>query len=581
MAGAAMRETFLVLWRAALWFLSLGGKFFRVAPALTSMAVFFTILSQLLLLVGFLLPLKVVLLLGSDNVPRYFPDFMLAFSKERLVILLSVTSVLFYFGHLASDALAGRLSKRGAEKLVQRNRKMIMFERQDEISSKGYLRFSQAFAGICFVAVCLLGMLFFYLKLALVIVGYFFSFSLLTLVSIRVSSSLRRSLSDGLGSLPKLMGGLGFLIAFAFIVVDYLYLAPVGILVAVISLILSRQLFGKSSGVLKDVAELFLQRDILRPLYFHSQVFSPAKKHSGFSEIVERKAREKWMLNILTTATDLQAERLASRWVSLGAPDLLCFLADIVTKDGASRQILFKVFDSRRRSQAIHEATLLSQQQGLGSPPLLGVGSVEGMNCHVFNVTHFKIAIPDVNKPWQVMVDDFRARMFALTPTPSLVSSCLRSQAHLARRLKAMSTDHLLHLYEGQCDLAALSEFTSCLPVIADYIDAQPLAFYFPDIRPNMLWFDAEENLCLIHFGRWELEPVGFRWPQEESEIETLLALLKQRRSALGAIDVHYARLVALCSNYEDQIRRGRYDKAFGGVPAILAEFSKCKSGQV
>ena len=160
-----MRAIISSPYQALAWFFSLGIKFFRVAPVLTGSSIALTIASQLLFLVAFLLPLKVVLLLGSEKIPSYFPAFMASFGRERLIILLSAASVLFYFSYLICDGLVARFSQQGAEKLVQRSRKIAIFERQDDIASKGYLRFSQAFAGLCFTCICLLGMIFFYTKL--------------------------------------------------------------------------------------------------------------------------------------------------------------------------------------------------------------------------------------------------------------------------------------------------------------------------------------------------------------------------------------------------------------------------------
>lgn len=569
------------MYQATAWFFSLGRKFFRVAPVLTGTSVGLTIASQLLLLVGFLLPLKVVLLLGSQTIPSYFPFFMVEFGRERLIILLSIASVLFYIAHLICDGLVARFSQSGAEKLVQRSRKIAIFERQDEIASKGYLRFSQAFAGLCFTAVCLIGMLFFYMKLAILIFAYFLVFSFFSILICAASDAFRTKLADGLGSLPKIMGGLGFLITFSFIVVDYLYFESAGILVAVISLLLSRQLFNKAANVLKDIAELYQQKSMLRALFFHAHVFLPEKKEGGFTAVVPLARRNKWMLDGLALVMDIQGLQFTSRWISLGAPELLCFLADVVTKEGSQRQILFKIFDAKRCSQAMHEASLLTQQQGLHAPMLLGMTTVAGMNCHLFDVTNYKVFVPDANNPWAEIVVKFREQSLAVVPAVSLVNSYLRSRPHLAGRLDVQSIDYLFNLYEGERDLTPLARFRESLPAISRLLGQLPLALQLPDIRQNMLWLDADENLCLLHWGRWELEPVGIKWPQNINMIESSLARLKSARTAVAALKINTVRLAALCSNYEDNYRRGRYDKACRLVPAILSVYAECSRGEV
>ncbi|MBV6285952.1 hypothetical protein [Pseudomonas aegrilactucae] len=552
-----------------------------MAPLLTGAAVGLTIASQLLFLVSFLLPLKVILLLGRETIPSYFPDFMVAFGRERLIVVLSVASVLFYFSHLVCDRMVTRFSDRGAEKLVQRSRKIAIFERQDEVASKGYLRFSQAFAGLCFTGVCLFGMLFFYTKLAFLILVYFLVFSIVVALLSAGSEVVRDKLADGLGTLPKLMASLGFLITFSFIVVDHLYLEPVGVLVSVVSLLLSRQLFSKAANVLKDTAELYQQQGMLRALFFHAHVFLPEKKASGFAGLAERAGRDKWMLESLTSVMDTQHVKFSSRWVSIGAPDLLCFVADVAAGEGGGRQILFKIFDVNRSAQALHEASLLTQQRALPAPAFLGATTVAGMNCHLFEITGYNVFVPDDENSWRDRLVEFREHSLALVPAPALVSSYLRSRVQLVGRLNVQSLDYLSHLYEGERDLEPLVRLRELLPAIIQILGELPLAFHLPDIRPNMIWLDADGNSRLLHWGRWALEPVGFNWPQNAEMIEPALTLLQTRRHELSDLSLNKTLLAALCSGFEDNYRKGHYDKAYRLVLAILPVYAECRRGEV
>lgn len=55
------------------WSLSLGAKFSRVVPFLTLAIVILTLVAQIASLLSFFLPLKMIILLGSEGMPRYFP----------------------------------------------------------------------------------------------------------------------------------------------------------------------------------------------------------------------------------------------------------------------------------------------------------------------------------------------------------------------------------------------------------------------------------------------------------------------------------------------------------------------------
>ena len=55
------------------WCISLGVKFVKVVPIITGLVQISTLASQIFLLLAFFLPLKVIILLGSDKTPAYFP----------------------------------------------------------------------------------------------------------------------------------------------------------------------------------------------------------------------------------------------------------------------------------------------------------------------------------------------------------------------------------------------------------------------------------------------------------------------------------------------------------------------------
>lgn len=64
----------LIVFAALRWSLSIGSKFFNVVPKATLSVIFFSLVSQVTILLAFLLPLKILMLLGSAGIPHYFPD---------------------------------------------------------------------------------------------------------------------------------------------------------------------------------------------------------------------------------------------------------------------------------------------------------------------------------------------------------------------------------------------------------------------------------------------------------------------------------------------------------------------------
>ena len=161
------------------WAVSIGSKLIRVAPGYTFSVIIFTLISQVSMLLAFFLPLKVIILLGSSRIPRYFPESWKSFDHDQLVITLAVAAAGFYLLALLSERILAMLATKGAQRLLDKSRKITMFRNQKTITKNAYLKYSSGLAGLVFsiLAFIFLGVL--YPNLAIVT----FSYILLTFTS--------------------------------------------------------------------------------------------------------------------------------------------------------------------------------------------------------------------------------------------------------------------------------------------------------------------------------------------------------------------------------------------------------------
>jgi hypothetical protein len=84
---------------------------------------------------AFLLPLKVILLAGSEGVPKYFrPLIAEPAHREYWIIGLAVATVTFYLLALVLDAVSSRLSSSGGIEILQcANEMTIMNDQENRI----------------------------------------------------------------------------------------------------------------------------------------------------------------------------------------------------------------------------------------------------------------------------------------------------------------------------------------------------------------------------------------------------------------------------------------------------------------
>ena len=560
--------------KAVRWTASLGKKLFKVVPGYTILAVISSILSQFFLLAGFLLPLKVVLLLGSDHVPGYFPSSLQALGRDGLVLILSVASVCFYLFHLLTGKFVEISATAGSSRLLLKSRKMAIFENQQDIASKGYHRFSQSMAAISFVAICLVAMSVFYPALVVVIAGYV-SLSLLLVASLSSFSDVVHGRVYGsLGPTAKLIGSIGFLVSFGFIVIDHLYGSPPGLILSVISLLLTRQLFGRLSNLVKDMQGLYSQKQQLSALFFHGHAFQPQTKNrqKGIWGLIKPEIRDQWLKELLESTVGQPITDLSARWVDIGVPDVLCYQVSL-TCDQQDKVLVVKLFNTNRSAWAKHEATLLTSQPSLPSLPFLSATSVQGLHCHVLDATSFSRC----DKIETTREEErFKNLLAGYSPSEELTAVYLRSRPQAWQRFDQDLLVRMEHLLGPKAKEGVVEEFRKRLPGIQQILAKLPLAIDLPDLRSGMLWKNEEGDYVVSHWARWDLVPLGADWPIDTGSDERLRELLEEtasKRDEVKEVSSEAVRLSALFTQFETRLRRGRYFAAYDLISSMLSAF--------
>ena len=88
------------------WFLRIAGVFLRANPLITIVVVSATFASLIAGMLALILPLKIILLVASDGVSKWFSPFVGPEGKDTLVIVLTVVAVVSFFASIVLDALA-------------------------------------------------------------------------------------------------------------------------------------------------------------------------------------------------------------------------------------------------------------------------------------------------------------------------------------------------------------------------------------------------------------------------------------------------------------------------------------------
>lgn len=561
------------------WFLSIGNKFLKVVPGSTLIVIVATLISQFSIVLAFLLPLKVLMLLGSETVPHYFPNFLKVYSHDSLVIMLCGASVCFYLVYFLAEKVVSVGARHGALRLLAKSKKVVLFEKQDEIASHAYQRYSHSLANGVFVLMIAAFVAIFYPLLFLFLFGYLvLSFILLTFLH-SLGGHFTEALNDTPGKVVNIVANIGFLSAFTYIVILFLFGYSPGLLVTMVSLVLMRQGSSRITAIVNGLKGLHKQRLKLNALFFHGHVFisSIGKEQGRFWSLLEQDALKELLVNFIPFKNQRSSEDLSIKWLSTGVGDVvfLFVLAGHEKAAGGLEKYLVKIFNSNRKSQAMHEATLLSEGVNVPAFSLSIVEDVQGFQCHILDVNGFKW--PAESK---FLKKEFLINTLGVEPGSNIISRYRRSKEPLWCRINIDMLERLRlvsRLVDGGYD-ELIDEFLQKRDTFVDVLQKLPLTFVNPDIKKELLLLDNNDALVSLHWARWSLEPIGAGWPLSKNEVKNLkkaLDIAKQKRPSIIDVSPEQAYIAALAYGLERYFMRQQFAIALELLVKIVAYLNK------
>lgn len=559
---------------SARWLISVGFKFMRVVPYRTITVVSATVLSEASLLLAFLLPLKVIILLGSDGVPGYFPGFLSQYEKSDLIPLLGVCALGFYLVHLVADRLATKTIGQGTSVLMSRSRKITLFENQDSIAERAFQRYSTMLANLVFVTLSLGVQSVLYTKLALLLAGYALTAVGGALLLSRRRPQVRDYLGRNLSSYANLTADVGFLLAFAFMIFDYLQLSAPSVLICIVSLILTRQAVRRSASLALGLHYLTSQRVEISALFFHGQSLVVQPVRSGFWYLLEEPGRKKWLVSLLrkVVSDTYEIERIVYR--QLGVKGVAAFIVHGRLEKGGREDLkLVKLFNSPVQSHAQHEATLLADRtmNAIPAPKLVAIDLIEGFQAHVF----------DWYEEAMVTVDGqvFRAlrmKLAAVRPSEVLEDQYKRSRPMLWDRLAADDVRRVGLAATEDIDRESVSQFEAVFEALVARLKVTPLQFVNFGQSADTITVDTEGRTLSAHWGGWSLEPIGsglISASDSTDSIGDVLDALSELRSDLAPVTVTELQIAAAAYEFARLCGQQRYRTALEVLRLLLGHF--------
>lgn len=565
--------------RSLRWLLSLGKKIGRVAFGHTLLIVCLTLVSQVAALLAAFLPLKVVILLGSEGIPSYLPPDLAALGRDSLIGLLCLGTLGVFLLHLLAERVIGVATVSGAGRLLQRSHKMALFENQEDQARDAYLRFSRIVAAAVFVSLSLFLLACFYPAMAAVQLSYLLLVALVFAAVAHFHAGLEQRLANApakLAALLNFLSGLGFFWVFGFLVFDFLLLSYPSVMLGIVALLLGRQVLQKAATLVADTTVLFRQRARLDALFFHGKVLMPVvtDEQSSLWSLMMPGRRVEWVKPLLQAYTGYIDGPITCAW-----QETTVFNAASLRVQVGDKFYLFKLFAANRSAAAIHESTLMLEPVSeLPALRLLGVTYVGALQCLIYE--HPAEVGIEIQKPIPV-VAELNARLMAIRPSESLQMLYQRSHPMLWQRLDLQVLANLEMAVDGSDDQGLFEQLLAVHPSMISKLQELPLCIHVPDIQVADLYWHPDGKAYFLNWTRWALEPLGAGWLVLGYWFNELAAVFENAKAAspeLSEYPLEQVELAALCFALDQHCQRRQYRQALALAPKILERLEALES---
>jgi len=550
------------------WAFSLGKKLFRAAPGHKISVQIIFILSQVLLLLAFFLPLKAIIIVSSGSIPSYFPGIIKAYSHNTVVIWLSASALIFFTSHLVFELFASKVTANGARLLISKAKKIALFDNQDSIAINAYSRFTRGLADLLFFIIAGIALCIFYPLIFILIAACSVFFSAAISILCGYSKRLQKIVKTHYQEILNSASGFIFLVTFFGVIADFLYFTPPPAFTALISLLLVRQSLQRLVGFCVKLILLRQQHYQVSALFFHDRplLVAPSQKPENIHALLSNEQRNLWIPEILKPLFQNEFSIESVKSFQLGSPDIYCYEAHC-TSNGIKQNFIIKLYDTLREYPASQERSLLTEFPEILSPKLLRSGQVRSCTYHILESSNEQKMS---GREYYNRSLKFHAALMSLTPPNIFQKKFERSKSYLESRLSSEMLRELTFHAVSDEEQQNVNSLLESFDTIKQWLRQSPRQLISFDVTPDTLLIDDNDKLSCVHWGNWHLEPLGANWPVGEHQ--KLGEALEQAAitRAGSSFSLEAAKLASFMYLFERFMNKRDYQSALNLIPEII-----------
>jgi len=520
---------YYILKKRASWYLNLITKFTKLKPKCSVLIIIFSILSQVLGLLSFVVPLKMLFVIGVNEFTGFTLGTYSIDTKGELAVLFAITMTILLSISFMVEKFSKYTKKRCSDDIWKTNKKFQIYPNQEMLATNLYGQYTVGVSGIMFIGFILLVLSYLYPMVSVMLILYWIVATVFMVLYYDKSDSFKLAVEN---ELPKVMnnaGLFGFLVIFIAVIIDFISPEPSNtIIFAFISLILIRHMTGSITAFTQSIKMLYTQKERLEAIFFkgYGDQVTIKNQESKFWHLFEKEQYKQWMPEIVKKILGANIRCKNYEWYELGIPNVIAFIITVEINDDLKleEKYMLKVFNKNLHIKALKETTLYTECDLTAlSTEFMGVTMIGVYDCHLFKYGEYI----------QVAQKDFLLKKFEMLSTianytlpNSLIEQYKTTHKFIYGRFSSAIFERM-SISAHKDEEKNLAWFKQELENIIKEIHTLPLRLVVPHITRNTLVVDSNENTKLLSFDNWSIEPIGYGFaptPQEREILEELLS---------------------------------------------------------
>lgn len=544
------------------WAYRVAVSYTRFLPMQTLVIVLLALISKFSATLALFLPVKIILLVGNDRTPAYFPGFLTEMDRNTLILALCAATIGFYLLHILTEKVMERVESLAEKRLGNLIPSFLRTKTAMEKVGKSYSRASAGLAELLFFTVVMIFIAFAYPDLLLVIMAY--SLLMIGLFEFGLLTASRQKVGDEQGSNDEVEASrriiwfdVGFLVSFIYIVYDLLTGSGPGILIAFISFLLIRRSSGGLKRIVKDIGVLSAQRKVIGPLIF-SESFEHSQASSSKRGFMKKSEAQAFSERVLSKVLGDSVASPEVNWLELGARDLMAYR--LALQDGGSeRTFLLTVYRNKRDHRPDRELSLRTLMPQLPAPELIEYGTLDG-KVWILSAWDDFIDVDSSETSDRLLVES----LMSLPPPEPLIEEWQQAHPPLWQRIDEHFWEEMEKIAEMLAPelLTKISVMKQARSQWVEMLQSLPLTMVNKDAEEASIKYDAQGHVVALLWGKWTIEPLGAGWPVADDGLEVLERVLERQQQVaeyLQSVSPRDIVLSALFYALENALNQQRY----------------------